>query len=158
MKLILTSLLVLLSLFSNAQNRGYIYYLNQVKASEDIQEMKKYGLNFEISPILISVEKFPKVDTLLEDYKSYITTYYSQINSISFLDTYQFTKLDKRDMKIQTLCYTQKKYEDYKWGGCKFFEVFHVFSDLYFTTYVKEYSDHYEMEVTVAEKLKLSDR
>jgi len=158
MKLILTSLLVLLSLFSNAQNRGYIYYLNQVKASEDIQEMKKYGLNFEISPVLISVEKLPKVDSLLEDYKTYITTYYSQINSISFLDSYEFAKLDKRGMKIQTLCYTQKKYEDYKWGGCKYFEIFHVFSDLYFTTYVKEYADRYEMEVTVAEKLKLSNR
>ena len=75
MKLILTSLLVLMSVFSNAQNRGYIYYLNQVKASEDIQEMKKHGLNFEISPILISVEKFPKVDTLLEDYKSRLLLY-----------------------------------------------------------------------------------
>lgn len=158
MKLILTSLLVLLSLFSNAQNRGYIYYLNQVKASEDIQEMKKYGLNFEISPVLISVEKLPKVDSLLEDYKTYITTYYSQINSISFLDSYEFAKLDKRGMKIQTLCYTQKKYEDYKWGGCKYFEIFHVFSNLYFTTYVKEYVDRYEMEVTVAEKLKLGNR
>jgi len=158
MKLILTSLIVLLSLFSNAQNRGYIYYLNQVKASEDIQEMKKYGLNFEISPVLICVEKLPKVDSLLEDYKTYITTYYSQINSISFLDSYEFAKLDKRGMKIQTLCYTQKKYEDYKWGGCKYFEIFHIFSDLYFTTYVKEYADRYEMEVTVAEKLKLSNR
>jgi hypothetical protein len=72
--------------------------LNQVKASEDIQEMKKYGLNFEISPVLISVEKLPKVDSLLEDYKTYITTYYSQINSISFLDSYEFAKLDKANV------------------------------------------------------------
>lgn len=158
MKFILTYLFVLLSIFSNAQNRGYIYYLNQVKASEDIQEMKKHGLNFQISPILINVEKFPKIDTLLEDYKTYISTWYRQINTITFLDSYEFAKLDKRGMKIQTLCYTQKKYEDYKWGGCKYFEIFHVFSELYFTTYVKEYSDRYEMEVTVAEKLKLSDR
>jgi len=153
MRFIVTLLLLFVSLFSSAQNKGYVYFLNQVKASEDIEQIKKYGLNLEISPILVDIEKLPKVDKLLEDYKTYIKTYYQQINSITFLDTYQFTKLDKRNMKVQTLCYTQKKYEDYKWGGCKYFEIFHVNSDLYFTSIIKEYSDRYEMEVFVAEKI-----
>lgn len=153
MRFIVTLLLLFVSLFSSAQNKGYVYFLNQVKASEDIEQIKKYGLNLEISPILVDIEKLPKVDKLLEDYKTYIKTYYQQINSITFLDTYQFTKLDKRNMRVQTLCYTQKKYEDYKWGGCKYFEIFHVNSDLYFTSSIKEYSDRYEMEVVVAEKI-----
>lgn len=153
MRLTITLLFLLVSLFSSAQNKGYVYFLNQVKASEDIEQIKKYGLNVEISPILVDIEKLPKVDKLLEDYKTYIKTYYQQINSITFLDTYQFTKLDKRNMRVQTLCYTQKKYEDYKWGGCKYFEIFHVNSDLYFTSSIKEYSDRYEMEVVVAEKI-----
>ena len=153
MRLTITLLFLLVSLFSSAQNKGYVYFLNQVKASEDIEQIKKYGLNIEISPILVDIEKLPKVDKLLEDYKTYIKTYYRQINSITFLDAYQFTKLDKRNMRVQTLCYTQKKYEDYKWGGCKYFEIFHVNSDLYFTSTIKEYSDRYEMEVVVAEKI-----
>lgn len=153
MRFIVTLLLLFVSLFSSAQNKGYVYFLNQVKASEDIEQIKKYGLNLEISPILVDIQKLPKVDKLLEDYKTYIKTYYRQINSITFLDTYQFTKLDKRNMRVQTLCYTQKKYEDYKWGGCKYFEIFHVNSDLYFTSSIKEYSDRYEMEVVVAEKI-----
>lgn len=153
MRFIVTLLLLFVSLFSSAQNKGYVYFLNQVKASEDIEQIKKYGLNLEISPILVDIEKLPKVDKLLEDYKTYIKTYYQQINSITFLDTYQFTKLNKKNMRVQTLCYTQKKYEDYKWGGCKYFEIFHVNSDLYFTSSIKEYSDRYEMEVVVAEKI-----
>lgn len=153
MRFIVTLLLLFVSLFSSAQNKGYVYFLNQVKASEDIEQIKKYGLNLEISPILVDIEKLPKVDKLLEDYKTYIKTYYQQINSITFLDTYQFTKLDKKNMRVQTLCYTQKKYEDYKWGGCKYFEIFHVNSDLYFTSSIKEYADRYEMEVVVAEKI-----
>lgn len=153
MKSLVTLLLLFVSLLTTAQNKGYVSFLNQVKATEDIEQIKKYGLNIEISPILVDVEKLPKVNNLLEDYKTYIKTYYRQINSITFLDIYQFTKLDKRNMRIQTLCYTQKKYEDYKWGGCKYFEIFHVNSDLYFTSSIKEYSDRYEMEVVVAEKI-----
>lgn len=153
MKYFISILFVFISCFSEAQNHGHLYYINQIKASEDIEQMKKYGLNVEISPKLISVDSFPKINTLLEDYKSYINEYYRQINSITFLDTYQFTKLDKRNMRVQTLCYTQKKYEDYKWGGCRYFEIFHVNSDLYFTSTIKEYSDRYEMEVVVAEKI-----
>ena len=153
MKYVLSILFVFISHFSEAQNHGHIYYINEIKASEDIEQMKKYGLNVEISPKLISVDSFPRINSLLEDYKEYINQYYRQINSITFLDTYQFTKLDKKNMKVQTLCYVQKKNENYKWGGCKYFEIFHVFSDLYFTPVVKEYSDRYEMEITVAEKL-----
>lgn len=158
MKYFVSILFVFVSFISNAQNSGYVYYINQVKATEDIERLKKYGLNFQIEPKLISIDSFPDINNLLEDYKGYIIQYYRQINSITFLDTYQFTKLDKRNMKVQTLCYVQKKNENYKWGGCKYFEIFHVFSELYFTTFIKEYSDRYEMEVTVAEKLKLSDR
>ena len=153
MKSLVTLLLLFVSLLTTAQNKGYVSYLNQVKATEDIEQIKKYGLNIEISPILVDVEKLPKVNNLLEDYKTYIKTYYRQINSITFLDIYQFTKLDKRNMRVQNLCYTQKKYEDYKWGGCKYFEIFHVNSDLYFTSSIKEYSDRFEMEVVVAEKI-----
>ncbi len=153
MKSLVTLLLLFVSLLTTAQNKGYVSFLNQVKATEDIEQIKKYGLNIEISPILVDVEKLPKVNNLLEDYKTYIKTYYRQINSITFLDIYQFTKLDKRNMRVQTLCYTQKKYEDYKWGGCKYFEIFHVNSDLYFTSSIKEYSDRFEMEVVVAEKV-----
>lgn len=153
MKFILSIILVSLSHFVFAQNKGYIYYSNQVKISEDVEQMKKYGLNVTISPKLISVDSFPKINSLLEDYKAYINQYYRQINSITFLDTYEFTKLDKRNLKVQTLCYVQKKNEDYKWGGCKYFEIFHVFSDLYFTPVIREFSDRYEMEITVAEKI-----
>ena len=153
MKLIITFLFVVVSLIGNAQNNGYLYYLNQVKASEDIEQMKKYGLNVEIEPSLIRIQSFPQIDKLLDDYKSYISTYYKQINSITFLDSYEFRKLNKSNMKVQTVCYVQYKNKDYKWGGCKYFEIFHVFSDLYFTPYVKEYSDRYEMEVTIAEKI-----
>ena len=90
MKYILSFFLVFLSLLSNAQNRGYIYYLNQVKASEDVEDFKKNGLNVEILPILVDVRQTPRLDSLLNDYKTYITTWYSQINSITFLDAYQF--------------------------------------------------------------------
>lgn len=154
MKYFFTLLLSSLTLFSYSQNKGYIYYSNQYKNAEDIEQMKSYGLNVRISPKLISIDSFPRINSLLEDYKTYIKTYDRQINSITFLDSYEFTKLDKRDMKVQSLCYVQYKTKDYKWGGCKYHDIFHVFSDIYFTTYVKEYSDRFEMEVTVAEKRK----
>lgn len=154
MKFILSLIIVSLSHFVFAQNKGYIYYLNEFKNAEDIEQMKSYGLNVRISPKLISIDSFPRINNLLEDYKTYFKTYDRQINSITFLDSYEFTKLDKRDMKVQSLCYVQYKTKDYKWGGCKYHDIFHVFSDIYFTTYVKEYSDRFEMEVTVAEKRK----
>lgn len=153
MKYFFTLILVVLSTLSFSQNKGYVYYINQVSAAKDVEQIKKYGLNVQISPKLILVDSFPDIDSLLENYKKYTYKYYRQINSITFLDTYEFAKLNKKNMKVQTLCYVQKKYEDYKWGGCKYFEIFHVFSDLYFTTFIKEYTDRYEMEVTVAEKL-----
>jgi hypothetical protein len=142
----------LFSFLANAQNRGYIYYLDVVAANEDIESIKKYGLNVEILPLLVNVEKIPRLDNLLNDYKSYITTWYSQINSITFLDAYQFDEIDRKNLKIQTLCYVQYKNKDYKWGGCKYFESFEILSDLYFTANVKEYSDRYEMQVVIAEK------
>lgn len=152
MKYILSFFLVFLSSLSNAQNRGYIYYLNQVKASEDVEDFKKNGLNVEILPILVDVRQTPRLDSLLNDYKTYITTWYSQINSITFLDAYQFDEIDSKNLKIQTLCYVQYKNKDYKWGGCKYFKSFDILSDLYFTANVREYSDHYEMQVIIAEK------
>ena len=152
MKYLLSFSLVLFSFLANAQNRGYVYYLDVVAANEDIESIKKYGLNVEILPLLVNVEKIPRLDNLLNDYKSYITTWYSQINSITFLDAYQFDEIDRKNLKIQTLCYVQYKNKDYKWGGCKYFESFEILSDLYFTTNVKEYSDRYEMQVVIAEK------
>ena len=154
MKSILTLLLVFVSFMSYSQNKGYVYYLNEVKASEDIEQMKKYGLNVEFEYKLIDIKKFPLINKLLEDYKNYTKTYYRQINSLKFLDTYQFSKLDKKNMRVQNICYVQYKNADVKWGGCRYFEIFHVNSDLYFTPYVKEYSDRYEMEVLIAEKIK----
>jgi hypothetical protein len=152
MKYLLSFSLVLFSFLANAQNRGYVYYLDVVAANEDIESIKKYGLNVEILPLLVNVEKIPRLDNLLNDYKSYITTWYSQINSITFLDAYQFDEIDRKNLKIQTLCYVQYKNKDYKWGGCKYFESFEILSDLYFTANVKEYSDRYEMQVVIAEK------
>lgn len=154
MKSILTLLLVFVSFISYSQNKGYVYYLNEVKASEDIEQMKKYGLNVEFEYKLIDIQKFPLINKLLEDYKNYTNTYYRQINSLKFLDTYNFSKLDKKNMRVQNICYVQYKNADVKWGGCRYFEIFHVNSDLYFTPYIKEYSDRYEMEVLVAEKIK----
>lgn len=153
MKTFLTLLLLVFSSVSFTQNKGFLYYQNVTKNSEDISQMKKYGLTVEINPSLVNLEYLPNVNRLIEDYKSYIYQYYRQINSITFLDTYEFVKLNKKNMKVQTLCFIQYKNRDYKWGGCKYFDIFHVFSDLYFTSYVKEYSDRFEMEVTVAEKL-----
>jgi hypothetical protein len=152
MKYLLSFSLVLFSFLANAQNRGYVYYLDVIAANEDIESIKKYGLNVEILPLLVNVEKIPRLDNLLNDYKSYITTWYSQINSITFLDAYQFDEIDRKNLKIQTLCYVQYKNKDYKWGGCKYFESFEILSDLYFTANVKEYSDRYEMQVIIAEK------
>ena len=152
MKYLLSFSLVLFSFLANAQNRGYVYYLDVVAANEDIESIKKYGLNVEILPLLVNVEKIPRLDNLLNDYKSYITTWYSQINSITFLDAYQFDEIDSKNLKIQTLCYVQYKNKDYKWGGCKYFESFEILSDLYFTANVKEYSDRYEMQIIIAEK------
>ena len=152
MKYLLSFSLVLFSFLANAQNRGYVYYLDVVAANEDIESIKKYGLNVEILPLLVNVENIPRLDNLLNDYKSYITTWYSQINSITFLDAYQFDEIDRKNLKIQTLCYVQYKNKDYKWGGCKYFESFEILSDLYFTANVKEYSDRYEMQVVIAEK------
>lgn len=152
MKYLLSFSLVLFSFLANAQNRGYIYYLNQVRASEDVETFKKNGFDVEILPILVNVNQTPRLDSLLNDYKSYITTWYSQINSITFLDAHQFDEIDSKNLKIQTLCYVQYKNRDYKWDGCKYFESFDVLSDLYFTAYVKEYSDRYEMQVIIAEK------
>ncbi len=154
MKLILSLLLLLLSLNPFAQNNGYVYYLNEIKASEDRQQLKEYGLNLEFEYKLIDIQKFPSINRLIADYKIYTLTYYSQINSLKFLDTYQFSKLDKTKMRVQSICYVQYKNADVKWGGCKYFEIFHVNSDLYFTPYIKEYSDRYEMEVLIAEKIK----
>jgi hypothetical protein len=152
MKYLLSFSLVLFSFLANAQNRGYIYYLDVAAANEDIESIKKYGLNVEILPLLVNVENIPRLDNLLNDYKSYITTWYSQINSITFLDAYQFDEIDSKNLKIQTLCYVQYKNKDYKWGGCKYFESFEILSDLYFTANVKEYSDRYEMQIIIAEK------
>jgi hypothetical protein len=152
MKYLLSFSLVLFSFLANAQNRGYVYYLDVVAANEDIESIKKYGLNVEILPLLVNVENIPRLDNLLNDYKSYITTWYSQINSITFLDAYQFDEIDSKNLKIQTLCYVQYKNKDYKWGGCKYFESFEILSDLYFTANVKEYSDRYEMQIIIAEK------
>ena len=72
MKYILTLLLVFVSFMSYSQNKGYVYYLNEVKASEDIEQMKKYGLNVEFEYKLIDLEKFTPINKLLEDYKNYI--------------------------------------------------------------------------------------
>lgn len=152
MKYLLSFSLVLFSFLANAQNRGYIYYLDVVAANEDIESIKKYGFNVEILPLLVNIENVQGLDGLLNDYKSYITTWYSQINSITFLDAYQFDEIDRKNLKIQTLCYVQYKNKDYKWGGCKYFESFEILSDLYFTANVKEYSDRYEMQVIIAEK------
>lgn len=154
MKPMLFLLLLVFSFNLKAQNTGNVFYLNQIKASEDIEQMKKYGLNVEISPILVNIQNVERLNSLLEDYKGYIKTYYRQINSISFLSSEDFYKLDKRKMIVQTLCYVQYKNRDYKWGGCKYFEIFHVNSDLFFTPVIREYSDRYEMEITVAEKIK----
>jgi hypothetical protein len=57
MKYLLSFSLVLFSFLSNAQNRGYIYYLDVVAANEDIESFKKYGFNVEILPLLVNVEK-----------------------------------------------------------------------------------------------------
>ena len=67
MKYLLSILFVFISYFTEAQNHGHIYYINEIKASEDIEQMKKYGLNVEISPKLISVDSFQRINSLLED-------------------------------------------------------------------------------------------
>jgi hypothetical protein len=152
MKYLLSFSLVLFSFLANAQNRGYIYYLDVVAANEDIESIKKYGLNVEILPLLVNVEKIPRLDSLLNDYKSYVETWYKQVDSITFLGIDQFNELDIKNLKVQTICYVQYKNKNYKWDGCKYFESFHIFSNLYFTANVKEYSDRYEMQVIVAEK------
>ena len=67
MKYLLSFYLVLFSFLANAQNRGYIYYLDVVAANEDIESIKKYGFNVEILPLLVNIENVQGLDGLLND-------------------------------------------------------------------------------------------
>jgi hypothetical protein len=88
------------------------------------------------------------------DYKEYFQKWYSQVDAVYFLDDESFSKLDKRNMSLKDIEYIQTKNEDYKWDGEKPFEIPHVLSKIYFTTFVTEYSDKFILQIKVAEELK----
>jgi hypothetical protein len=151
------SILILSFLFTTttfAQKNGKIFYQNIDSVNKFKEEFKNIGLNVESPPKKIDLQYFPKIQKVIFDYTEYFQTWYSQVYGIYFLDDESFSKLDKRNMSLKDIQYVQLKNEDYKWDGEKPFEIPHVLSKIYFTTFVTEYSDKFILQIKIAEELK----
>jgi hypothetical protein len=151
------SILILFFLFTTttfAQKSGKIFYQNVDSVNKFKEEFKNIGLNVEFPPKKIDLQYFPKIQKVIFDYTEYFQTWYSQVYGVYFLDDESFSKLDKRNMSLKDIQYIQLKNEDYKWDGEKPFEIPHVLSKIYFTTFVTEYSDKFILQIKIAEELK----
>ena len=154
MKTILLILLLTFSISLSAQKTGYIFYQNIDSINKLKEEYKNLGINVAFAPTKIDLKYFPNVQNVIPDYKLFFQTWYRQVNDVIFLDDESFSRLNKKDMIVQYIIYQQDKNSDYKWDGKKYFETPHVFSKIYFTTMVTEYSDKYILNVKIAEKVK----
>ena len=151
------SILILSFLFTVntfAQKNGKVFYQNIDSVNELKKEFKNNGLNVEFLPNKIDLQYFPKIQKVIFDYKEYFQKWYSQVYGVYFLDDESFSKLDKRNMSLKDIQYIQLKNDDYKWDGEKPFEIPHVLSKIYFTTFVTEYSDKFILQIKIAEELK----
>jgi hypothetical protein len=151
------SILILSFLFATAtfaQKNGKIFYQNVDSVNKSKEEFRDLGLKIEFAPNKIDLQYFPKIQKVIFDYKEYFQKWYSQVYGVYFLDDESFSKLDKRNMSLKDIQYVQLKNEDYKWDGEKPFEIPHVLSKIYFTTFVTEYSDKFILQVKIAEELK----
>ncbi len=151
------SILILSFLFTTAtfaQKSGKIFYQNVDSVNKFKEEFKNVGLNVEFPPKKIDLQYFPKIQKVIFDYTEYFQTWYSQVYGVYFLDDESFSKLDKKNMSLKDIQYIQLKNEDYKWDGEKPFEIPHVLSKIYFTTFVTEYSDKFILQIKIAEEQK----
>jgi len=137
-----------------AQKTGKIYYQNIDSVNKTVEEFKKLGFNMAFSPSKINLEYFPNIQNVLFDYKKFFETWYRQVNDVTFLDDESFSTLNKNGMILQDIIYIQEKNTDYKWDGEKNFEIPHVFSKIFFTALVTEYSDKFILNIKIAEKRK----
>jgi len=142
------------SISLSAQKTGKIFYQNVDSINKSKEEFRKLGLKMEFSSSKIDLKYFPKVQNVLFDYKLFFQTWYRQVNDVIFLDDESFSRLNKKGMIIQDIIYLQEKNTDYKWDGKKYFEIPHVFSKIYFTASVVEYSDKFILNIKIAEKIK----
>jgi hypothetical protein len=140
------------SVNSFAQKRGKIFYENVEKNNALIDEFKKNGIDIVFGAIKIDLEKSPKIQKVIYDYKLFVSTWYRQVNSVTFLDDESFSKLNKKGMIIQDIQYVQAKDYSYQWDGKKRFDIPHVFSKIFFTAKVTEYSDRFILDVKFAEE------
>ena len=154
MKILILILSLLITVTPYAQKNGKIFYQNIDSVNEIKKEFKKNGLNVEFFPKKIELKYFPQVQNVLYDYKSFFQKWYSQVDDVVFLDDESFSKLNKKNMINQDIEYVQKKYIDYQWDGEKYFTLPHIFSKIYFTAMVTEYSDKFILDIKIAEKLK----
>jgi len=154
MKTIFLILLLSFSIGLSAQKTGYIFYQNVDSVNKSKEEFKNLGLKMEFAPIKIDLRYFPKIQNVIFDYKVFFQTWYRQVNDVIFLDDESFSRLSKKEMIVQDIIYQQEKNTDYKWDGKKYFETPHVFSKIYFTAMVIEYSDKFILNIKIAEKLK----
>ena len=154
MKTLLLTLVLFTSINLFAQKTGKIFYQNVDSVNKFKQEFKNLGIEIDFAPNKIDLQYFPKIQKVIFDYKEYFQKWYSQVDGVYFLDDESFSKLDKRNMSLKDIEYIQTKNEDYKWDGEKPFEIPHVLSKIYFTTFVTEYSDKFILQIKVAEELK----
>ena len=154
MKTIFLILLLSFSIGLSAQKTGHIFYQNIDSVNKSKEEFKNLGLKMEFAPIKIDLRYFPKIQNVIFDYKVFFQTWYRQVNDVIFLDDESSSRLSKKEMIVQDIIYQQEKNTDYKWDGKKYFETPHVFSKIYFTAMVIEYSDKFILNIKIAEKLK----
>jgi hypothetical protein len=140
------------SVNSFAQKKGEIFYENIEKNKVLIDKFKKNGVNVSFAPIKLDLEKSPELQKVIFDYETFISTWYRQVNSVTFLSDELFSKLNKKNMIIQDIQYVQAKNYSYQWDGEKHFDIPHVFSKIFFTAKVTEYSDRFILDVKFAEE------
>ena len=152
MKNFILIFLLLTSISSFSQK--YVLYQNAERSEILRKNFKDKGIDFRIQPTLIDLNKDTRLFNVVNDFKVFLENWHNQVISVEFLDITSFDTLNKKNMIVQNLKYVQSKNSDYKWGGGKYYEIFHIFSNLYFTVSIKEYKDRFELDVVVAEKLK----
>jgi hypothetical protein len=140
------------SVNSFAQKSGKIFYENVEKNNALIDEFKKNGIDIAFGSIKIDLKSSPKIQKVIYDYRLFVLTWYRQVNSVTFLDDESFSRLNKKGMIVQDIQYVQAKDYSYQWDGKKAFDIPHVFSKIFFTAKVTEYSDRFILDVKFAEE------
>lgn len=141
-------------LAQSQQFKGLVFYQNVDSVKKIMNFYSQKGMSVFIAPRVISLDKNKNIQKVLKSYQDYFSEFYVQVNSLSFLDSENFEKLDKKNLKIQKVLFEKSKFTDYKFDGWKSFDLPYVQSDVYFTATVFEYSDKYLLDITIAEKIK----